>query len=77
MDTQVGRDGGGRRRSQLIGDRFFVTDGGIETDLIFHGGIDMPHFAAFPLLENAEHRARLRRYYDDYLAMRGIWTRAW
>jgi homocysteine S-methyltransferase len=70
MDTQVGTDGDGRRRlPQLIGDRFFVTDGGLETDLIFHGGIDMPHFAAFPLLENAEHRARMRRYYDDYLAI--------
>ena len=70
MDTQVGKDGGGRRRlPQLIGDRLFVTDGGLETDLIFHGGIDMPHFAAFPLLENAEHRARLRRYYDGYLAI--------
>ena len=55
VDTQFVRDGGGRRRlPQLIGDRFFVTDGGIETDLIFHGGIDMPHFAAFPLLENAD-----------------------
>jgi homocysteine S-methyltransferase len=29
----------------------------------------MPHFAAFPLLENAEHRARMRQYYDDYLAI--------
>ena len=70
VDTQFGRDGDGRRRlPQLIGDRFFVTDGGLETDLIFHGGIDMPHFAAFPLLENAEHRARMRQYYDDYLAI--------
>jgi S-methylmethionine-dependent homocysteine/selenocysteine methylase len=70
METRVGKDGVGRRRlPQLIGDRFFVTDGGLETDLIFHGGIDMPHFAAFPLLENAEHRARLRQYYDDYLAI--------
>jgi S-methylmethionine-dependent homocysteine/selenocysteine methylase len=70
MDSEVGTDGDGRRRlPQLIGDRFFVTDGGLETDLIFHGGIDMPHFAAFPLLENAEHRARMRQYYDDYLAI--------
>jgi S-methylmethionine-dependent homocysteine/selenocysteine methylase len=70
MDTQVGKDGGGRRRlPQLIGDRLFVTDGGLETDLIFHGGIDMPYFAAFPLLENPVHLARLRQYYDDYLAI--------
>ncbi|HEV7422222.1 MAG TPA: homocysteine S-methyltransferase family protein [Mycobacterium sp.] len=64
---------GNRRRRQplpqLIGDRLFVTDGGLETDLLFHDGIDLPHFAAFPLLEDADHRARLRRYYDDYLAI--------
>ena len=25
-----------------------ITDGGIETDLIFHHGFDLPLFAAFP-----------------------------
>jgi homocysteine S-methyltransferase len=70
METQVSTDRAGRRPlPQLIGDRLFVTDGGLETDLIFHAGIDLPHFAAFPLLENAHHRARLRLYYDDYLAI--------
>jgi len=33
--------------------RLFVTDGGTETDLIFHRGIELPFFAAFPLLEDA------------------------
>ena len=45
----------------------FVTDGGLETELVFHDGIDLPSFAAFPLLDNPDHRARLRRYYDGYL----------
>ena len=54
---------------QLKRDRLFVTDGGIETDLIFHHGIDLPFFAAFPLLENDEQRISLRRYYDDYVAI--------
>jgi homocysteine S-methyltransferase len=45
----------------------FVTDGGLETDLVFHDGVDLPAFAAFPLLENPEGRGRLRRYYDGYL----------
>ena len=31
----------------------FVTDGGIETCLIFHDGLDLPHFAAFHLLRDA------------------------
>ena len=36
---------------QLDGD-IFVTDGGIETTLLFDYGIDLPLFAAFPLLGN-------------------------
>ena len=52
---------------QLIGGGLFVTDGGLETELLFHDGRDLPAFAAFPLLENSEGRARLRRYYDGYL----------
>ena len=32
----------------------FLTDGGMETTLVFHRGLDLPHFAAFPLLETAE-----------------------
>ncbi|MGZ6779779.1 MAG: homocysteine S-methyltransferase family protein [Mycobacterium sp.] len=52
---------------QLSGDRLFVTDGGLETELIFHDGRDLPCFAAFPLLAQPDTRARLRRYYDGYL----------
>ena len=44
-----------------------MTDGGLETELVFHDGIDLPAFAAFPLLDNPDTRARLRRYYDGYL----------
>ena len=59
----------GARGPRIVGDGFFVTDGGIETELIFHHGIDLPLFAAFPLLENPDGRARLRRYYDSYLSI--------
>ena len=55
------------RLPQLIGDGLFVTDGGLETELVFHDGMDLPAFAAFPLLDNPDTRARLRRYYDGYL----------
>ncbi len=47
----------------------FVTDGGMETDLIFHHGVELPAFAAFPLLETSPGRAMLQRYYDDYAAI--------
>ena len=49
-------------------DQVFLTDGGLETCLIFHEGIDLPHFAAYPLLETSEGRATLRRYLDPFLA---------
>lgn len=44
----------------------YVTDGGLETDLIFHHGVDLPEFAAFPLLEDAAGRSLLRDYYEGY-----------
>lgn len=47
----------------------WVTDGGIETDLIFNHGIDLPSFAAFPLLDGADGTALLGRYYADYAAI--------
>lgn len=55
---------------QLQG-RSTVTDGGMETDLIFHHGVDLPHFAAFPLLETAQGRLLLTDYYDRYAAIAG------
>jgi len=50
----------------LLGGRRFVTDGGLETDLVFHHGIDLPDFAAFPLVEQPEGRELLTGYYDGY-----------
>ena len=47
----------------------FLTDGGIETDLIFNKGINLPHFAAFPLVENPKHANVLISYYKDYLEL--------
>ena len=61
---------GASRLPQLHG-RPMVTDGGIETDLIFHHGIYLPHFAAFPLLESARVQALLADYYDGYAVIAG------
>lgn len=46
-----------------------LTDSGIETDVIFNAGRDLPAFAAFPLLEDDEGRAILDRYYREHLAV--------
>jgi S-methylmethionine-dependent homocysteine/selenocysteine methylase len=40
----------------------FLTDGGLETTLIFHDGFDLPNFAAFELLNNDAGLAALRKY---------------
>ena len=50
---------------QLSGS-LYVTDGGIETDLIFNKGVDLPEFASFVLHENASGEAVLRTYFEDY-----------
>lgn len=47
----------------------YLTDGGLETDLIFNKHIDLPHFAAFPLLENPHHKQILIDYYLEYLEL--------
>ena len=53
---------------QLEGD-LFLTDGGIETSLIFHQGLDLPEFAAFVLLDSDEGLDHLRSYYEPYVAL--------
>jgi len=45
----------------------FMTDGGLETDLIFNKGIELPEFAAFDLLNSDEGKQILKKYYVDYL----------
>ncbi|HEY0505353.1 MAG TPA: homocysteine S-methyltransferase family protein [Lysobacter sp.] len=47
--------------------RPFLTDGGIETTLIFHDGWDLPHFAAFHLLRTPQGREALRGYFRTYV----------
>jgi S-methylmethionine-dependent homocysteine/selenocysteine methylase len=47
---------------QLKGE-LFLTDGGLETTLIFHRGIDLPAFAAFDLLKDEQGTEEIRRYF--------------
>ena len=49
-----------------LDDRLFVTDGGLETTLIYHEGVDLPYFAAFVLLDRPEAAAILERYFARY-----------
>lgn len=56
------------RLPQLDG-RTFLTDGGVETCLIFHEGWDLPMFASFPLLDSERGRKTLRAYFDHYVPL--------
>lgn len=53
---------------QLNGD-LFLTDGGLETTLIFHEGLELPYFAAFDLLKNEKGRETLYKYFSTYAAI--------
>lgn len=44
----------------------FLTDGGIETTLIYHDGLTLPDFAAFDLLRSVDGHAALQRYFAQY-----------
>ncbi|MEM9819157.1 MAG: homocysteine S-methyltransferase family protein [Cyanobacteria bacterium P01_D01_bin.6] len=55
-----------RHRLPQIGDRLFLTDGGLETTLIFQEGLHLPEFAAFDLLKDAFGTAALRKYFCTY-----------
>jgi S-methylmethionine-dependent homocysteine/selenocysteine methylase len=46
-----------------------LTDGGLETSLIFNQGFELNHFAAFELLNSENGRAALNEYYRPYLKL--------
>ena len=45
----------------------FLTDGGLETTLIYQNGLDLPHFAAFDLLRDVAGRQTIQDYYRRYV----------
>jgi S-methylmethionine-dependent homocysteine/selenocysteine methylase len=52
-----------------LGSRLFLTDGGLETSLIFYHGIDLPHFASCELLRSKIGRDVLTEYFLPYIEM--------
>lgn len=54
---------------QLAGERLFIGDGGLETSLIFHQGLDLPEFAAFVLLDDDAGAGALREYFEPYVRL--------
>jgi homocysteine S-methyltransferase len=58
-----------RNKLPQMSGSIFLTDGGIETTLIFHEGLDLPHFAAFRLLTDVRGRETLRNYFHTYASL--------
>jgi homocysteine S-methyltransferase len=56
-----------RKSLPQLADRIFLTDGGLETTLIFQDGLDLPYFASFPLIDTEEGRQLLEAYYESYV----------
>jgi S-methylmethionine-dependent homocysteine/selenocysteine methylase len=56
-----------RKQLPQLGEELFLSDGGLETTLIFHKGMDLPHFASFVLMQDDEGIATLSDYYKTYL----------
>jgi len=57
------------KRASLFTHPHYLTDGGLETTLVFHRGIQLNHFAAFELLTHDEGMAELGKYYLPYLKL--------
>jgi len=50
-----------------LGEDLFITDGGLETVMIFLEGIDLPHFAAIDMMRTEQGRDKLREYFRQYI----------
>lgn len=57
------------KQTDTLNDHLYLTDGGLETTLIFHQGVSLNHFAAFELLNNEAGKQALRKYYTPYLQL--------
>jgi S-methylmethionine-dependent homocysteine/selenocysteine methylase len=58
-----------RNHLPQLDDAVFLTDGGLETTLVFHDGVDLPCFAAFDLLRDGAGVETLRNYYERYVSI--------
>lgn len=56
-----------RNELPQLSNHLFLTDGGLETTLVFKKGYDLPEFAAFDLLSRKGGYETLRDYYLPYL----------
>jgi S-methylmethionine-dependent homocysteine/selenocysteine methylase len=58
-----------RNNLPQLGNNLFLTDGGLETTLLFREGLDLPEFAAFDLLKHQAGYQALENYFRTYATM--------
>lgn len=58
-----------RNELPQLENEIFLTDGGLETTLIFHEGFELPYFAAFDLIKDRTGYEAIKRYYETYAAL--------
>ena len=47
--------------------RFYLSEGGTETELMYKYGFELPQFAMFPLLDKPDAVSKMREMYRSYL----------
>jgi len=47
----------------------FLTDGGLETTLVFLEGVELSYFASFPLITTESGREKLKKYFRPYIEL--------
>ena len=67
MGSRIAATAKYRSRLPQLQDDLFMTDGGLETTLIFHEHLDLPAFAAFDLLKDESGTSLLRGYFMRYV----------
>lgn len=58
-----------RENLPQLGNDFFACYTGIDTDLYYNHGIDLPGFASYPLLSDAKHKKVLRELYSNLVSL--------
>ena len=56
-----------RKNLPQLGRDLFLTDSGLETDLVFNKGFELPCFSTIPLLKSESAREALKRYLQAHI----------
>lgn len=55
-----------RNRLPQLDGALFITDGGLETTMLFHEGFELPFLSALPLLKDERAKDAMRRYFARF-----------